>query len=150
MCLRVKIIQIQNNVCYCGIHIREARYLIHSLMSAWSFFFFFFFWIIFSFGWVLSATAHLLRTRFESSSIPLASHPPFIACWPSVVGAARMVTVTRRSSRFCHLFAALIKSQIKWNVGNDVSIIHTFILLPYTPGILNLSKIPFLCFYGSE
>lgn len=147
MCLRVKIIQTQNNVCYCGIHIREARYLIHSLMSAWSFLFC---CIIFSFGWVLSATAHLLRTRFESSSIPLASHPPFIACWPSVVGAARTVTVTRRSSRFCHLFAALIKSQIKWNVGNDVSIIHTFILLPYTPGILNLNKIPFLCFYGSE
>lgn len=42
MCLRVKIIQTQNNVCYCGIHIREARYLIHSLMSAWSFLFCFF------------------------------------------------------------------------------------------------------------
>lgn len=147
MCLRVKIIQTQNNVCYRGIHIREARYLIHSLMSAWSFCFC---WIIFSFGWVLSATAHLLRTRFESSGIPLASHPPFIACWPPSVGATRTVMVTGRSSRFCHLFAALIKSQIKWNVGNDVSIIRTFILLPYTPGILNLNKIPFLCFYGSE
>lgn len=84
MCLRVKIIQTQNNVCYCGIHIREARYLIHSLMSAWLFFLFCF-WITFSFEWVLSVPAHSLRMRFESGSIPLASHPP-LHCVLTVVG----------------------------------------------------------------